>query len=94
MHTIWVRLNAVVFFGLTVLLGLSVLTALSTFSHQGKRFDRGMLKEQLSPAIASNLSLLHETRNKLANIAIFVDICRVPGCQKAFSKQISDFPTV
>ncbi|CAM9671695.1 unnamed protein product, partial [Laminaria digitata] len=35
MHTAWVRLNAVVFFGLTVLLGLSVLTALSTFLHQG-----------------------------------------------------------
>lgn len=35
MHTAWVRLNAVVFFGLTVLLGLSILTALSTFLHQG-----------------------------------------------------------
>jgi len=29
MHTVWVRLNAVVFFGLTVLLGLSILAALS-----------------------------------------------------------------
>lgn len=36
MHTAWVRLNAVVFFGLTVLLGLSILTALSTYLHQGK----------------------------------------------------------
>ncbi|CAM9730204.1 unnamed protein product, partial [Hapterophycus canaliculatus] len=35
MHTAWVRLNAVVFFGLTVLLGLSILTALSTYLHQG-----------------------------------------------------------
>lgn len=35
MHTVWVRLNAVVFFGLTVLLGLSVLTALSTALHKG-----------------------------------------------------------
>lgn len=35
MHTAWVRLNAVVFFGLTVLLGLSVLTALSTYLHKG-----------------------------------------------------------
>ncbi|CAM9638950.1 unnamed protein product, partial [Ectocarpus fasciculatus] len=35
MHTAWVRVNAVVFFGLTVLLVLSVLTALSTYLHQG-----------------------------------------------------------
>ncbi|CAM9564956.1 unnamed protein product [Choristocarpus tenellus] len=34
MHTKWVRLNAVVFFGLSVLLGLSVLTALSTYLHK------------------------------------------------------------
>jgi len=33
MHTVWVRLNAVVFFGLTVLLGLSTLAALSKSTH-------------------------------------------------------------
>ncbi|KAL7472224.1 hypothetical protein ACHAXS_012554 [Conticribra weissflogii] len=33
MHTIWVRLNAVVFFGLTVLLCLSILAALSKIGH-------------------------------------------------------------
>ena len=33
MHTIWVRLNAVVFFGLTVLLCLSLLAALSKIGH-------------------------------------------------------------
>eukprot|EP00574_Skeletonema_japonicum_P013312 CAMPEP_0201726364 /NCGR_PEP_ID=MMETSP0593-20130828/9406_1 /ASSEMBLY_ACC=CAM_ASM_000672 /TAXON_ID=267983 /ORGANISM="Skeletonema japonicum, Strain CCMP2506" /LENGTH=176 /DNA_ID=CAMNT_0048217839 /DNA_START=264 /DNA_END=794 /DNA_ORIENTATION=+ len=33
MHTVWVRLNAVVFFGLTVLLCLSILAALSKFNH-------------------------------------------------------------
>lgn len=33
MHTVWVRLNAVVFFGLTVLLCLSVLAALSKIGH-------------------------------------------------------------
>lgn len=33
MHTIWVRLNAVVFFGLTVLLGLSCLAAVSKIGH-------------------------------------------------------------
>jgi signal peptidase complex subunit 3 len=33
MHTVWVRLNAVVFFGLTVLLGLSCLAALSKVTH-------------------------------------------------------------
>ena len=33
MHTVWVRLNAVVFFGLTVLLGLSCLAALSKVGH-------------------------------------------------------------
>lgn len=93
MHTIWVRLNAVVFFGLTVLLGLSVLTALSTFFHQGKKFGRGMTREQLS-CYNRNLPLLHDTTNELANTALFVHVCRVPGCQKAFSKQISDFPKV
>lgn len=33
MHTVWVRLNGVVFFGLTVLLGLSCLAALSKIGH-------------------------------------------------------------
>lgn len=33
MHTVWVRLNAVVFFGLTVLLGLSCLAAVSKIGH-------------------------------------------------------------
>jgi signal peptidase complex subunit 3 len=33
MHTVWVRLNAVVFFGLTVLLCLSILAALSKYNH-------------------------------------------------------------
>mmetsp|Transcript_34769 Transcript_34769/g.75399 ORF Transcript_34769/g.75399 Transcript_34769/m.75399 type:complete len:177 (+) Transcript_34769:114-644(+) len=33
MHTVWVRLNAVVFFGLTALLGFSILAALSKYGH-------------------------------------------------------------
>jgi len=33
MHTLWVRLNAVVFFGLSALLGLSVLAAISKLGH-------------------------------------------------------------
>mmetsp|Transcript_30520 Transcript_30520/g.65489 ORF Transcript_30520/g.65489 Transcript_30520/m.65489 type:complete len:82 (+) Transcript_30520:2-247(+) len=33
MHTVWVRLNAVVFFGLTVLLGLSCLASFSKIGH-------------------------------------------------------------
>ena len=36
MHTIWVRLNAVVFFGLTVLLCLSLLAALSKIGHANR----------------------------------------------------------
>jgi signal peptidase complex subunit 3 len=36
MHTVWVRLNAVVFFGLTVLLCLSILAALSKFNHAAR----------------------------------------------------------
>uniref|UniRef100_A0A7S4J3F9 Signal peptidase complex subunit 3 n=1 Tax=Odontella aurita TaxID=265563 RepID=A0A7S4J3F9_9STRA len=36
MHTVWVRLNAVVFFGLTVLLGLSILAALSKSGHSNR----------------------------------------------------------
>jgi hypothetical protein len=36
MHTLWVRLNAVVFFGLTVLLGLSLLAAFSKIAHSQK----------------------------------------------------------
>ncbi|KAG5176115.1 signal peptidase 22kDa subunit [Tribonema minus] len=35
MNTVWVRLNAVVFFGLTVLLGLALMTATSTYLHEG-----------------------------------------------------------
>mmetsp|Transcript_21391 Transcript_21391/g.32715 ORF Transcript_21391/g.32715 Transcript_21391/m.32715 type:complete len:171 (+) Transcript_21391:170-682(+) len=33
MHTVWVRLNAVVFFGLSVILSLSLLAALSKIGH-------------------------------------------------------------
>jgi signal peptidase complex subunit 3 len=33
MHTVWVRLNAVVFFGLTVLLGLSCMAAICKIGH-------------------------------------------------------------
>lgn len=36
MHTVWVRLNAVVFFGLTVLLCLSILAAISKIGHASK----------------------------------------------------------
>ena len=36
MHTIWVRLNAVVFFGLSVLLGLSCLAGISKLGHSLK----------------------------------------------------------
>uniref|UniRef100_A0A7S4VSR9 Signal peptidase complex subunit 3 n=1 Tax=Ditylum brightwellii TaxID=49249 RepID=A0A7S4VSR9_9STRA len=36
MHTVWVRLNAVVFFGLTVLLGLSMLAAVSKWGHSSR----------------------------------------------------------
>jgi signal peptidase complex subunit 3 len=36
MHTVWVRLNAVFFFGLTVLLGLSILAALSKYNHSNR----------------------------------------------------------
>lgn len=35
MHNVWVRLNAVIFFALTVLLVLAVLCALSTLLHEG-----------------------------------------------------------
>jgi signal peptidase complex subunit 3 len=36
MHNVWVRLNAVIFFGLTVLLVCAILCALSTYLHFGK----------------------------------------------------------
>mmetsp|Transcript_23139 Transcript_23139/g.31695 ORF Transcript_23139/g.31695 Transcript_23139/m.31695 type:complete len:170 (-) Transcript_23139:85-594(-) len=36
MHNIWVRLNAVIFFGLTVLLVLAGLCAFSTYFHEEK----------------------------------------------------------
>jgi signal peptidase complex subunit 3 len=35
MHNVWVRLNAVFFFSLTVLLAMSILCALSTIGHDG-----------------------------------------------------------
>ena len=40
MHTIWVRLNAVVFFGLTVLLCLSLLAALSKIGHANRHVPK------------------------------------------------------
>jgi signal peptidase complex subunit 3 len=46
MHNLWVRLNAVVFFALTVLLALATLAAFSTYLHAGEpkvkvlRFDK------------------------------------------------------
>jgi signal peptidase complex subunit 3 len=36
MHTLWVRLNAVVFFGLSTLLALSVLAAVSKLGHSSR----------------------------------------------------------
>lgn len=36
MHNIWVRLNAVIFFGLTVLLFAAIFCSLSTIFHNGK----------------------------------------------------------
>jgi len=36
MHTLWVRLNGVIFFGLSVLLGLSILAAISKIGHSKK----------------------------------------------------------
>lgn len=36
MHNVWVRLNAVVFFSLSVLLGMAVMAALSTYFHEGQ----------------------------------------------------------
>ncbi|CAM9774455.1 unnamed protein product, partial [Heterosigma akashiwo] len=36
MNTVWVRVNAVVFFGLTVLLVLAIICAFSTYLHKGE----------------------------------------------------------
>jgi len=36
MHTVWVRLNAVVFFGLSALLGYSILAAVSKIGHASR----------------------------------------------------------
>ena len=36
MHTVWVRLNAVVFFGLSALLGFSVLAAVVKIGHSNR----------------------------------------------------------
>jgi hypothetical protein len=55
MHTVWVRLNAVVFFGLTVLLGLSCLAAISKLAHrdkpskQGYRVAVALRRDRLTP---------------------------------------------
>ena len=35
MHNVWTRLNSVVFFALTVLLAMAVMTAFSTYLHEG-----------------------------------------------------------
>mmetsp|Transcript_20796 Transcript_20796/g.29654 ORF Transcript_20796/g.29654 Transcript_20796/m.29654 type:complete len:174 (+) Transcript_20796:244-765(+) len=47
MHTIWVRLNAVIFFGLTVLLSLSILAAVSKYGHE-KRYQPVLNKLQIN----------------------------------------------
>jgi len=38
MHTVWVRLNAVVFFGLSALLGFSLLAGVSKIGHSSRHF--------------------------------------------------------
>ena len=43
MHTVWVRLNAVVFFGLTILLGLSILAGLSKIGHSDRPSGRPVI---------------------------------------------------
>eukprot|EP00540_Astrosyne_radiata_P015429 CAMPEP_0116857768 /NCGR_PEP_ID=MMETSP0418-20121206/20747_1 /TAXON_ID=1158023 /ORGANISM="Astrosyne radiata, Strain 13vi08-1A" /LENGTH=180 /DNA_ID=CAMNT_0004491509 /DNA_START=123 /DNA_END=661 /DNA_ORIENTATION=- len=48
MHTVWVRLNAVVFFGLSVLLSLSCLAALSKIGHASKHQPVDVYKLELN----------------------------------------------
>eukprot|EP00934_Nitzschia_sp_Nitz4_P006194 Nitzschia sp. Nitz4//scaffold89_size161592//55197//55800//NITZ4_002373-RA/size161592-processed-gene-0.10-mRNA-1//1//CDS//3329559601//6184//frame0 len=50
MHTVWVRLNAVVFFGLNVLLGLSCLAALSKFGYSATH----------QPIFVLSMSVIHK----------------------------------
>jgi len=45
MHTVWVRLNAVVFFGLTILLSLSILAGLSKIGHSDRPSGRPVIAE-------------------------------------------------
>jgi hypothetical protein len=47
MHTVWVRLNAVVFFGLTVLLCLSGLAAVSKIGHSSRHKPGTHVQHQL-----------------------------------------------
>ena len=72
MHTVWVRLNAVVFFGLTVLLGLSCMAAISKIGHASKyQPSKFPLKETNSNS--NNLAfLLEKKRNDLFWKIIFV----------------------
>ena len=45
MHTVWVRLNAVVFFGLSALLGFSVLAAVSKIGHANRHVPREYISQ-------------------------------------------------
>ena len=74
MHTIWVRLNAVVFFGLTVLLGLSCLAAFSKIGHS-YYYKPSKLRtaHRLCPVIIySKLFWMHE----LVNLRVIAKSCR------------------
>lgn len=79
MHTIWVRLNAVVFFGLTVLLGLSCLAAVSKIGHSYMH-QPGKWMDAWWPAVVEGIALSIQTYIFHTNPLLFFRIHRNHAC--------------
>ena len=75
MHTVWVRLNAVVFFGLTVLLGLSILAAVSKSNHAKwhKPGERASRRGSFFPC----LPLAHRCLNTLHLLSLLLKTYKI-----------------
>ena len=58
MYNVWVRLNAVVFFGLTVIVGLSVLAAISMAGHSKRNLPSKLDCTMLTITIVNHNNLI------------------------------------
>lgn len=75
MHTVWVRLNAVVFFGLSALLGFSVLAAISKIGHSNRHVPSEYHRPPFSAAMGVQLLIT----------------CRIPYCCNILRAMVMSF---